>query len=111
MDISNIEALSSAQLRELQEKCATLLKKREIEDKDKAREQIFAIAQSVGLSLQELLRDAGRQPAKPRKAVEAKYQHPHDASVRWSGRGMQPKWVKDWVADGKPLTDLLIHTA
>ena len=52
MDLSN---MSSADLRNLQEQLKRELKKRESQDLAKAREQIQAIAQSVGVPLKDLV--------------------------------------------------------
>jgi DNA-binding protein H-NS len=52
MDISN---LSSADLRSLQESIKQELKKREAQDLVNARNQIMAIAQSVGVSVKDLM--------------------------------------------------------
>jgi DNA-binding protein H-NS len=103
MDLSN---MSSSDLRNLQEQIKRELKNREGTDKQKAREQIFAIAQSVGVPLKELL---GSLPKSGKGSkVEARYRNPADGSQKWTGRGRQPKWVKDWVDAGKSLDDLRI---
>jgi len=104
MDLSK---MSSSELRNLQEQTKRELKNREGADKQKAREQIFAIAQAVGVPLKELL--GGSQPKSGKGSkVEARYRNPADASQKWTGRGRQPKWVKDWVEGGKSIDDLRI---
>ena len=105
----NLSGLSSADLRALQEQVKQELKKREQQDLVKAREQIMAIAQSVGVPLKELM---GGQARAPKTAavvkVAVRYRHPADASLQWTGRGRQPKWVKDWVAGGKTMDALKV---
>lgn len=103
MDLSN---LSSAQLRDLQKQLERELKKREGEDRTKAREQILAIAQSVGVPVKDLIGNAVR--VKTSGTVAARYRNPADASQQWTGRGRQPKWVKEWVDSGKALDGLRI---
>ena len=106
----NLSVLSSADLRALQEQVRQELKKREQQDLVKAREQIMAIAQSVGVPLKELMGSqaraakAGVSVAK----VAVRYRHPADASLQWTGRGRQPKWVQDWLASGKTLDALKV---
>lgn len=100
MDLSN---LSAADLRNLQEQIKRELKKRESQDQAKAREQILAIAQSVGLPLKDLIGAGVRAKT---GTVAPRYRNPADASQQWTGRGRQPKWVKDWVDAGKSI-DLL----
>jgi DNA-binding protein H-NS len=100
MELSN---LSLVELRNLQDKIKQELKKREHHDMVKAREQILAIAQSVGIPLKELIATNVRAKT---GTVAVRYRHPDDASQQWTGRGRQPKWVKEWVESGKSI-DLL----
>lgn len=101
MDLSG---LSVVELRALQDQVKQALKDREHEEQAKAREQILAIAQSAGISLQDLLGAQSRSKNTASKAkVAVRYRHPSDASLQWTGRGRQPKWVQDWVASGQSL--------
>jgi DNA-binding protein H-NS len=40
--------------------------------------------------------------------VAVRYRHPDNASQQWTGRGRQPKWVKEWVEGGKSLDKLRV---
>ncbi|MFJ2989751.1 H-NS family nucleoid-associated regulatory protein [Collimonas sp. NPDC087041] len=101
MDLSG---LSVAELRVLQDKIQQSLKDREQQELTKAREQILAIAQSAGISLQDLLGAGSRTKGLPVKAkVAVRYRHPSDSTLQWTGRGRQPKWVQEWVASGQTL--------
>jgi DNA-binding protein H-NS len=102
MDLSN---MSASDLRNLQEQIKRELKNRESQDLQKAREQIFAIAQSVGLPLKDLVALGNRNKG---GTVPARYRNPADSSQLWTGRGRQPKWVKEWVDAGKSMDDLRI---
>ena len=96
-----------ADLRKLQEQVKEEMKGREAQEVNKAREQILAIAQSVGLSVQDLVAKAGKV-GKKTGPVAVRYRHPQVPEQQWSGRGRQPKWVKDWVDGGQPLEGLLV---
>jgi DNA-binding protein H-NS len=100
MDLSN---LSLAELRAMQEDIKKQMKKREQDDLVKAREQILAIAQSVGVSVKDLVGAGIRAKT---GTVAVRFRNPADASQQWTGRGRQPKWVKDWADSGKSM-DLL----
>ena len=105
-DLSN---LSLAELRTLQEQVKTEMKNREAREVQKARDQILAIAQSVGLPLQELLGKGGKVPKNGvSNPVAVRYKHPENASLQWTGRGRQPKWVKEWVESGQSLDKLRV---
>jgi DNA-binding protein H-NS len=102
MDLSN---MSASDLRNLQDQIKRELKKRESQDLQKAREQIFAIAQSVGLPLKDLVSSGGRMKG---GTVAPRYHNPADPSQQWTGRGRQPKWVREWLDSGKSMDDLRI---
>jgi DNA-binding protein H-NS len=65
-----------------------------------------------GLSVQDLsagrgsLKAAGADEGK-RAKVAAKYRNPATGES-WTGRGLQPKWLKAALTEGKQLTDFLI---
>jgi len=103
MDLSN---MSVGDLRNLQEQIKQEMKTRETQEVQKAREQILAIAQSVGMPLKELMATAGR--GSKGATVAVRYRHPQDSSQQWTGRGRQPKWVKEWVDGGKSIDDLRV---
>lgn len=51
-----------------------------------------------------------KKARKPRKVtkIPAKYRHPTDPELTWSGRGRKPAWVQQWIESGKSIDDLLI---
>jgi DNA-binding protein H-NS len=103
MDLSN---MSIGDLRNLQDQIKQELKKREQEEVQKAREQIQAIAQRVGMPLKDLITASGR--GAKTGSVAVRYRHPENSAQQWTGRGRQPKWVKEWVEGGKSLDKLRV---
>jgi DNA-binding protein H-NS len=101
MDLSN---MSLGDLRNLQDQIKQEMKKREHQEVAKAREQILAIAQSVGVPLKDLVANTRGKGT----SVAVRYRHPDNASQQWTGRGRQPKWVKDWVESGKSMDKLRV---
>ncbi len=95
MDLSHF---SLAQLRSLQDDISKQMKKREHDELAKAREEIMSIAQSVGLSVKDLLGSVVRTKT---GSVAAQFGNPANPAQQWSGRGRQPIWVKEWIAEGK----------
>jgi DNA-binding protein H-NS len=90
------------------------IKDRQVQEVKKAREQIQAIAQNLGVSVEDLLAGAGAKAAGKGKGgsgtkVEAQYRNPADSSQTWSGRGRQPQWVKNTIENGGKLEDLRIN--
>ena len=105
MDISH---LSIAQLKELHAKIPAEIIKRQTEDRQKVLEQMAALATSHGFSLEELLSKKGGSKKASVKKVAAKYRHPSQPDLTWTGRGRKPVWVSDWLASGKTIESLAI---
>jgi DNA-binding protein H-NS len=109
MDLSN---MSLGDLRNLQEQIKQEMKQREQQEVQKAREQIIAIAQSVGVPLKDLIAAGGRGVKAGGKSgtgsVAVRFRNPDNESQQWTGRGRQPKWVKEWVEGGKSLDKLRV---
>lgn len=107
MDLSS---LSVAQLQELQQRIPAEIKKRETQEKINALNELRAFAKSKGYSIEELLgKEVKEKPATgARGKVKAKYRHPDNASLEWTGRGRKPKWVEAWLATGGQIENLAI---
>jgi len=99
--------LSKLSLQELenlaQDVQAEITNRREAE-KQRVLEQMRELAASIGMTPEELLRaQRGGRASMP--AVAAKYRHPENPSLTWSGRGKRPQWLTDALAEGKSLED------
>lgn len=102
------------QLRELGERIDKAI--RQSVARDTVLERLGALARAHGFSLAELADDAramkagerrARRPqAAPRKPLPAKYRHPNNRELGWSGRGRQPHWVAAWLANGGSMDAL-----
>lgn len=104
MDISK---LSLAELRELQQLIPQEMKRREVEEKAKALNEVKALAKARGFSLEELIGKEGKAP-KGKGSVKVKYRHPENSELQWTGRGRQPKWVESWLKSGGSLENLAV---
>lgn len=103
----NLENLTIAQLRELQRNVEKQLKVRQQHDLDDARAKVLKIAQELGVPVKELIVEGNKIKSKS-QPVAVKYRHPDDATLQWTGRGRQPKWVKEWTESGKSLAAVAI---
>jgi DNA-binding protein H-NS len=45
---------------------------------------------------------------RPYPKVYPKYRNPNPPHQSWSGRGKQPKWIREWLAEGNAVEDLQI---
>jgi DNA-binding protein H-NS len=117
-DLSNYNL---AELKGLQFDIEKEIKSRQQDEVKKAREQILAIAQDVGVPVAALIKvngaKAGGAKAEGGKngsikggaqQGQARYRNPADESQTWTGRGRQPKWIAEALAGGKSLDDFRI---
>lgn len=104
--MTDLNTLSLDQLKNLKkdiEKAISSYEARRLAD---ARKALEAKAAELGVSLAEVL---GGKPAKGLKTfVAAKYAHPENPSLTWSGRGRTPKWISDLEAKGGKRDDYAI---
>lgn len=84
---------------------AKAIKVLETRKRKEAMAAVEAAAKEAGFSLSELVGSA-KAPKKPPQP--AKYRHPENSSVTWSGRGRQPAWYKEAIEAGTPAEDLLV---
>ena len=76
------------------------------DDKQQAIAQVKSLMTEYGLTMADLSsRSSARAPAT--KKVAAKYRD-NVTGETWSGRGLQPRWLKAALAGGKKLTDFTV---
>lgn len=68
--------------------------------------QVRQLMDQYGLTLADI-GARGAPAAAPRAKVAAKYRDPATGQT-WSGRGLQPNWLKAALASGKTLSNFLV---
>ena len=101
----NLEALSLKELRQLQKDLAKAISTYEDRHKAQARTKLEAIAKEMGYSLAELI---GIEVKTTRAPAVARYRHPDNAALTWSGRGRKPQWFADHINGGKDPRELAV---
>jgi DNA-binding protein H-NS len=105
----DLSGYNLGELKGLQYDVEKAIKIRQEHDVRKAREQILAIAQEAGVSVEELLATKVKKTKKGTgKKVQPQYHNPADNSQTWTGRGRQPRWIAEGLASGKTLDDFRI---
>ncbi|MCA8881042.1 MAG: H-NS histone family protein [Rhodobacteraceae bacterium] len=100
----DLAKLSLEELKSLQTKITRAIDTFEDRRRKEALAVVEAKAKEMGFSLNDLY-NASRKSNTPRPA---KYRHPENADLTWSGRGRQPQWFKDAVDAGADPDDFLI---
>lgn len=98
----DLEALSLSELKKMQKDVAKAISTFEDRQKAEARAKVEAFARDLGYSLAELV---GTETKTTRAPAPAKYRHPENPAVTWSGRGRRPQWFVDALAVGKSKDD------
>jgi DNA-binding protein H-NS len=84
----DLEALSLNELKKMQKDLAKATSTYEDRQKAEARAKVEALARDLGYSLAELV---GTETKSSRAPAVAKYRHPENAALTWSGRGRTPR--------------------
>ena len=99
----NLASLSDADLAELAGKIENEIAARESRKKKVVLDQIKELAQSIGLTVDQIVA-AERKGIKKTKAASATvYVNPDNPKQTWSGKGRRPKWANELLEAGKSL--------
>jgi len=101
----DIDNMSLQELKVLQKDVAKAIDTFEDRQRQEARTVLEAKAREMGFQLNDLV-EPGRKPG--RKVTAAKYRHPENPELTWSGRGRQPQWIKDLIEAGGDKEDYRI---
>ncbi len=101
----DLEALSLGELKKMQKDVAKAISTYEDRQKAEARAKVEALAQELGYSFAELV---GTDTKSARAPAAAKYRHPENPALTWSGRGRKPQWFVEALEAGKTASDLAI---
>jgi DNA-binding protein H-NS len=106
MKDTQLDKMSLKELVDLRERLAKAIVERQNQEKVELKQRIANLAQDAGFSINELFSaGAGRRGGKGKATSGAKYQHPDDPSLTWSGRGRKPNWL---VAAGGDSSRFLV---
>ncbi|MGY6632857.1 MAG: H-NS histone family protein [Alkalilacustris sp.] len=74
--------------------------------RDEARKVLEEKARELGFKLDELASAPGGR--RKGKSGPARYRHPENPALTWTGRGRRPNWVVAALEQGRSLDDLRI---
>jgi DNA-binding protein H-NS len=101
----DLSRLSIEELQNLARDIEVEIVNRRVMEKERVLNQMRELASSLGMSLEEFLRQEGISSSQ----VPVKYRHPDNPTLSWSGRGKRPAWVNEALASGKTLEDLSVQ--
>ena len=105
-DISN---LSVEELKKLQIEAEVLIASKKDQAIEDAYTQILAIAENLGLSIEQILEfGTSKRKKTTRKSVEPRYRSKANPEDTWTGRGKRPRWLVAELEKGAKLESFLI---
>ncbi|MGB3279809.1 MAG: H-NS histone family protein, partial [Pseudorhodobacter sp.] len=102
----DVETLSLKELKSLQKDLAKAISNFEDRKKSDARSKLEGISKEMGYSLADLI---GTEVKPTRAPAAAKYRHPENAALTWSGRGRKPLWFVAALEAGKSPEDMAVN--
>jgi DNA-binding protein H-NS len=100
----NLDKLSLDELKKLQKDVTKAIDTLHERRRQEALAAVETTVREMGFSLADLVGPA----RKAKLHAPAKYRHPDNPSVTWSGRGRQPAWLREAIAAGKSKEDFLL---
>jgi len=73
----------------------------EVEEKRKVLAQVRELVSKAGLTAEDIFGHAKK--GKSASSSPAKYRHPDNPALTWTGVGRKPKWLTNALAGGKTL--------
>lgn len=102
MKESQLEKMSVNELIDLKARVEAMIVTKKDRRRAELKEKLANLAKEEGYSIAELYNGGGaRKSVRGGRAAgtTAKYQHPDNPAMTWSGRGRKPNWVKDLGGD------------
>lgn len=101
----DLNALSSAELKKLQEDVHAAIEMRAKTDMQEARKAAETAVGGYGFSLEEIFPPL---PSRKKGKAVSKYRNPNNPDQTWTGRGRKPNWLTEALQGGADLADLEI---
>lgn len=103
VDLNNF---SVPELEELSKAIASELERRQTESKRIVLNQIKELAQSIGMTIDDVVGIGKRKQRRGAPVPSKVYVNPENPKETWSGRGRRPNWVRDILSRGETLNTL-----
>jgi DNA-binding protein H-NS len=94
----NVQRLSFEELLDLKDQVDRAIDRQAAKQKSDLEQRLAKLSGIMGKPAR-AARANGKGPLAGRKA-EPKYRNPNDRSQTWAGRGLQPRWMRELVAQG-----------
>lgn len=97
MKDSQLEKMSIKELKELRTRVDKMISAKHDQERSGLKERFKEMAEEAGFSLADII---GPARGRGKASAAAKFVHPDNPSLTWSGRGRMPKWLSEKVKSG-----------
>ena len=97
----DLSGMDRDELVQLEKDIQRAIKDHQKRRREEALVEMEKVAQKYGVSMRDLV-----QPGTGKSPRPAKFRHPEDRDLTWSGRGRQPTWFKEAIEAGTKPEDL-----
>ena len=105
-----LNELSEFELAHLIDTAQKTLRERQQGKRKEVVAQIKELAASIGyaVELTEISPDKTAGSSRKGSKVAVKYRNPENPKHQWTGRGMQPKWLRELIEQGRTLHEFTV---
>jgi DNA-binding protein H-NS len=105
-----LNELSETELARLINNAQKTLRNRQLGKRKEVVNQIKELALSIGctVELTEISPDKAVGNSRKGSKVPVKYRNPENPKHVWTGRGMQPKWMRELILQGRTLEEFSV---
>ena len=105
-----LNELSEVELANLIDTAQKTLRDRQQGKRKEVVAQIKELAASVGytVELTEISPEKAAGSSRKGSKVAVKYRNPENPKHQWTGRGMQPKWLRELIEQGRSLEEFSV---
>jgi len=110
--LANINKMSFAEMQQMQLELSSKMDEMREDTKKSLLEKWESEAKENGMTVFEVcgFQDSGTvKAASQRKKAPVKYMDAENPGNTWTGRGRQPRWLTEAIANGKSVEDFLIE--
>jgi DNA-binding protein H-NS len=100
----NFGKLSDSELKQMISAAEKALSQKELVRRKDVISQLRELAASIGVTV-EIIEGPRKTSNRKGSKVPVKFRNPKNAEQKWSGRGLQPKWLKALLAQGHKLSE------
>ncbi len=101
----DLEKMDLDELKRLQKDVAAAIATYQERQREEARALLEKQAREMGFKLEELAVPASRRKG---RASPARYRHPENPTLTWTGRGRRPNWITAALEEGRTLEDMQV---